>query len=133
MSFRTGGIIPPVAQQLHRENIQRIVQEALSASEVSPSELSAIATPIKTGLALSLGVGLSFSLQLVDQFKKPFIPIHHMEAHALTIRLTNKVEFSVNFIKIKVQTDQFNPSLYYLKDREESGRGPKLTFTICST
>ncbi|XP_032494312.1 probable tRNA N6-adenosine threonylcarbamoyltransferase, mitochondrial isoform X3 [Phocoena sinus] len=91
--LKTGGIIPPVAQQLHRENIQRIVQEALSASKVSPSELSAIATTIKPGLALSLGVGLSFSLQLVDQLKKPFIPIHHMEAHALTIRLTNKVEF----------------------------------------
>uniref|UniRef100_A0A8C6DCD0 N(6)-L-threonylcarbamoyladenine synthase n=1 Tax=Moschus moschiferus TaxID=68415 RepID=A0A8C6DCD0_MOSMO len=91
--LKTGGIIPPVAQQLHRENIQRIVQEALSASAVSPRELSAIATTIKPGLALSLGVGLSFSLQLVDQFKKPFIPIHHMEAHALTIRLTNKVEF----------------------------------------
>ncbi|XP_053454349.1 tRNA N6-adenosine threonylcarbamoyltransferase, mitochondrial isoform X4 [Nycticebus coucang] len=91
--IKTGGIIPPVAQQLHRENIQRIVQEALSASRISPSELSAIATTIKPGLALSLGVGLSFSLQLVDQFKKPFIPIHHMEAHALTVRLTNKVEF----------------------------------------
>uniref|UniRef100_A0A8D0UNS8 N(6)-L-threonylcarbamoyladenine synthase n=1 Tax=Sus scrofa TaxID=9823 RepID=A0A8D0UNS8_PIG len=91
--LKTGGIIPPVAQQLHRENIQRIVQEALSASKVSPSELSAVATTVKPGLALSLGVGLSFSLQLVDQLKKPFIPIHHMEAHALTIRLTNKVEF----------------------------------------
>nr|XP_031307656.1 probable tRNA N6-adenosine threonylcarbamoyltransferase, mitochondrial isoform X5 [Camelus dromedarius] len=93
ISFRTGGIIPPVAQQLHRENIQRIVQEALSASNISPSDLSAIATTVKPGLALSLGVGLSFSLKLVDQFRKPFIPIHHMEAHALTIRLTNKVEF----------------------------------------
>lgn len=91
--FRTGGIVPPVAQQLHRENIQRIVEEALSASGVSPSDLSAIATTIKPGLALSLGVGLSFSVQLVNQFKKPFIPIHHMEAHALTIRLTHKVEF----------------------------------------
>ncbi|XP_004871768.2 probable tRNA N6-adenosine threonylcarbamoyltransferase, mitochondrial [Heterocephalus glaber] len=93
VSCRTGGIIPPVAQQLHRENIQRIVQEALSASRISPSELSAIATTIKPGLALSLGVGLSFSMQLVNQLKKPFIPIHHMEAHALTIRLTNQVEF----------------------------------------
>lgn len=91
--LKTGGIIPPVAQQLHRENIQRIVQKALCASGISPSELSAIATTIKPGLALSLGVGLSFSLQLVDQLKKPFIPIHHMEAHALTIRLINKVEF----------------------------------------
>lgn len=91
--FRTGGIVPPVAQQLHRENIQRIVEETLSASSISPRDLSAIATTVKPGLALSLGVGLSFSLQLVNQFKKPFIPIHHMEAHALTIRLTNKVEF----------------------------------------
>ncbi|XP_075385876.1 tRNA N6-adenosine threonylcarbamoyltransferase, mitochondrial isoform X1 [Tenrec ecaudatus] len=91
--LKTGGIIPPVAQQLHKENIHRIVQEAVSASNLSPSDLSAIATTIKPGLALSLGVGLSFSLQLVNQLKKPFIPIHHMEAHALTIRLTNHVEF----------------------------------------
>lgn len=91
--LKTGGIVPPVAQQLHRENIQRIVEETLSASSISPRDLSAIATTVKPGLALSLGVGLSFSLQLVNQFKKPFIPIHHMEAHALTIRLTNKVEF----------------------------------------
>ncbi|XP_054579530.1 tRNA N6-adenosine threonylcarbamoyltransferase, mitochondrial isoform X5 [Eptesicus fuscus] len=91
--LKTGGIIPPVAQQLHRENIQRIVQEALSASQVPPSELSAVATTTMPGLALSLGVGLAFSLQLVGQLKKPFIPIHHMEAHALTIRLTNEVDF----------------------------------------
>ncbi|XP_006878824.1 PREDICTED: probable tRNA N6-adenosine threonylcarbamoyltransferase, mitochondrial isoform X2 [Elephantulus edwardii] len=91
--LKEGGIIPPVAQQLHRENIQRIVQEALSASKVPPSELSAVATTIKPGLALSLGVGLSYSVQLVNQLKKPFIPIHHMEAHALTVRLTNNVEF----------------------------------------
>ncbi|XP_045874135.1 probable tRNA N6-adenosine threonylcarbamoyltransferase, mitochondrial isoform X1 [Meles meles] len=91
--LKTGGIVPSVAQQLHRENIQRIVQEALSASKVCPSELSAVAATVKPGLALSLGVGLSFSLHLVDQLKKPFIPIHHMEAHALTIRLLNKVDF----------------------------------------
>lgn len=82
-----------MAQQLHRENIQRIVQEALSASRVPPGELAAVATTTMPGLALSLGVGLSFSLQLVGQWKKPFIPIHHMEAHALTIRLTDRVEF----------------------------------------
>ncbi|XP_038939388.1 tRNA N6-adenosine threonylcarbamoyltransferase, mitochondrial isoform X4 [Rattus norvegicus] len=97
--LKTGGIVPPVAQQLHRENIQRIVEEALSASGVSPSDLSAIATTIKPGLALSLGVGLSFSVQLVNQFKKPFIPIHHMEAHALTIRLTHKVARRLSLIK----------------------------------
>nr|XP_013807750.1 PREDICTED: probable tRNA N6-adenosine threonylcarbamoyltransferase, mitochondrial isoform X1 [Apteryx mantelli mantelli] len=91
--LKTGGIIPLVAQQLHRENIEQIVKEALSISGVSVNELAAIATTVKPGLALSLGVGLEYSLKLVNKYKKPFIPIHHMEAHALTIRLTNQVEF----------------------------------------
>uniref|UniRef100_A0A8C8S328 N(6)-L-threonylcarbamoyladenine synthase n=1 Tax=Pelusios castaneus TaxID=367368 RepID=A0A8C8S328_9SAUR len=91
--LKTGGIIPVVAQQLHRENIERIVKETLDFSGISLDELSAVATTIKPGLALSLGVGLEYSLKLVNKYKKPFIPIHHMEAHALTIRLTNQVEF----------------------------------------
>nr|XP_056717209.1 tRNA N6-adenosine threonylcarbamoyltransferase, mitochondrial [Euleptes europaea] len=91
--LKTGGIIPLVAQQLHQENVGRIVQEALSASGVCMNDLSAVATTVKPGLALSLGVGLGYSLELVERYKKPFIPIHHMEAHALTIRATDRVEF----------------------------------------
>ncbi|XP_077175573.1 tRNA N6-adenosine threonylcarbamoyltransferase, mitochondrial isoform X2 [Paroedura picta] len=91
--LKTGGIIPPVAQQLHQENIARIVQQALSVSGVDMDDLSAVATTVKPGLALSLGVGLSYSLELVKRYKKPFIPIHHMEAHALTIRAISQVEF----------------------------------------
>ncbi|XP_009888434.1 PREDICTED: probable tRNA N6-adenosine threonylcarbamoyltransferase, mitochondrial [Charadrius vociferus] len=91
--LQAGGIIPLVAQQLHRENIERVVKEALSISGVSARDLAAIATTVKPGLALSLDVGLRYSLDLVNRYQKPFIPIHHMEAHALTIRLTQHVEF----------------------------------------
>ncbi|KFV63467.1 hypothetical protein N307_05629, partial [Dryobates pubescens] len=91
--LQTGGIIPVVAQQLHRENIERVVREALRASGVSVPELAAVATTVKPGLALSLEVGLRYSLDLVSRYQKPFIPIHHMEAHALTVRLTHNVEF----------------------------------------
>ncbi|NXR08704.1 OSGP2 protein, partial [Semnornis frantzii] len=91
--LQTGGIIPVVAQQLHRENIEQVVQDALSASGVSVPELAAVATTVKPGLALSLEVGLQYSLELVNRFQKPFIPIHHMEAHALTVRLTHHVAF----------------------------------------
>lgn len=90
---RTGGIIPTVAQQLHRENIERVVQEALERSGVAPSQLAAVATTVKPGLALSLGVGLEFTRQLVRRHDKPFIPIHHMEAHALTVRMLQPVSF----------------------------------------
>ncbi|XP_069010996.1 tRNA N6-adenosine threonylcarbamoyltransferase, mitochondrial [Embiotoca jacksoni] len=91
--LRTGGIIPPVAQRLHRENIERVVQEALERSGVTPSQLSAVATTVKPGLALSLGVGLEFSQRFVRRHDKPFIPIHHMEAHALTVRMLQPVAF----------------------------------------
>ncbi|XP_068103009.1 tRNA N6-adenosine threonylcarbamoyltransferase, mitochondrial-like [Hyperolius riggenbachi] len=91
--LKTGGIIPSVAQQLHKENIHRVVNEAILSSGISPSYLSAIATTVKPGIALCLEAGLTYSLNLVKQYKKPFIPIHHMEAHALTIRLLHPVEF----------------------------------------
>ncbi|KAG8432790.1 hypothetical protein GDO86_017146 [Hymenochirus boettgeri] len=91
--LKSGGIIPPVAQQLHRDNIERIVNKAICASGISARELSAVATTVKPGLGLSLGVGLSYSLRLVNEYHKPFIPIHHMEAHALTVRLLHNVEF----------------------------------------
>ncbi|XP_010281068.1 PREDICTED: probable tRNA N6-adenosine threonylcarbamoyltransferase, mitochondrial [Phaethon lepturus] len=91
--LQAGGIIPVVAQQLHRENIEQVVKEVLGVSGVSVHELAAVATTVKPGLALSLEVGLQYSLNLVSKYQKPFIPIHHMEAHALTIRLTHDVDF----------------------------------------
>ncbi|KAM3862159.1 tRNA N6-adenosine threonylcarbamoyltransferase, mitochondrial [Diretmus argenteus] len=91
--LRTGGIIPTVAQQLHREHIAHVVREAMERSGVNPSQLSAVATTVKPGLALSLGIGLEFSQKFVRDHNKPFIPIHHMEAHALTVRMLQPVAF----------------------------------------
>ncbi|XP_040057842.2 tRNA N6-adenosine threonylcarbamoyltransferase, mitochondrial [Gasterosteus aculeatus] len=91
--LRTGGIIPTVAQQLHREHIERVVQQALERSGVEPSRLAAVATTVKPGLALSLAVGLRFSQTFARQHNKSFIPIHHMEAHALTVRMLQPVAF----------------------------------------
>ncbi|XP_035264843.1 probable tRNA N6-adenosine threonylcarbamoyltransferase, mitochondrial isoform X1 [Anguilla anguilla] len=91
--LKTGGIIPVVAQRLHKENIARVVQEALDKSGIAPRDLSAVATTVKPGLALSLGIGLQYSLNFIQEHKMPFIPIHHMEAHALTVRMIQSVPF----------------------------------------
>nr|XP_057937226.1 tRNA N6-adenosine threonylcarbamoyltransferase, mitochondrial isoform X2 [Doryrhamphus excisus] len=45
--LRAGGIIPTVAQKLHREHIEHVVKEALERSGVNPSQLSAVATTVK--------------------------------------------------------------------------------------
>uniref|UniRef100_A0A8C4XIS6 N(6)-L-threonylcarbamoyladenine synthase n=1 Tax=Erpetoichthys calabaricus TaxID=27687 RepID=A0A8C4XIS6_ERPCA len=91
--LRTGGIIPHVAQALHRQHIARIVQEALEKSGLRASDLSAVATTVKPGLALSLSVGLEFTGTLLQGLPTPFIPVHHMEAHALTVRMVRPLPF----------------------------------------
>lgn len=53
-------------------------------------ELDAVATTVKPGLPLSLAVGLNFTKSMLRKHKIPFIPIHHMEAHALTVRMVEK-------------------------------------------
>ncbi|XP_046389695.1 probable tRNA N6-adenosine threonylcarbamoyltransferase, mitochondrial [Ischnura elegans] len=88
-----GGIIPPIAKELHEQHIERVVRETLSSSKIVIDDLNAIAATVKPGLPMSLRVGMTHGKLLAKEYNKPFIPIHHMEAHALTIRMIEKVEF----------------------------------------
>lgn len=85
--FSNGGIIPPIAQFLHRQNIENVVNSALNQSGISIDDLSAIAVTVKPGLPLSLLIGLKYAKYLCQKHNKPIMPIHHMEAHALTARM----------------------------------------------
>uniref|UniRef100_A0A0A9Z2B8 N(6)-L-threonylcarbamoyladenine synthase n=1 Tax=Lygus hesperus TaxID=30085 RepID=A0A0A9Z2B8_LYGHE len=88
-----GGIIPPLARDLHLENIQRASDIALEKANMTLQDVDAIAVTNRPGLPLSLLVGLNHAKRLAASAKKPLIPIHHMEAHALTVRMVEKVEF----------------------------------------
>ncbi|XP_050429865.1 tRNA N6-adenosine threonylcarbamoyltransferase, mitochondrial [Adelges cooleyi] len=85
-----GGIIPPIARNLHKEHIERVVTETLKQSHFTLQDVDAIAVTIKPGLSLSLLVGMNYAKHLCRISSKPLIPIHHMEAHALTARLTDE-------------------------------------------
>ncbi|XP_030378873.1 probable tRNA N6-adenosine threonylcarbamoyltransferase, mitochondrial [Scaptodrosophila lebanonensis] len=84
---RYGGIIPPRAQDLHRSRIAHAYERCLSEANVEPSQLSAIAVTTRPGLPLSLLIGLRFAKHLARKNKKPLLPVHHMEAHALQARM----------------------------------------------
>ncbi|KAH1001582.1 tRNA N6-adenosine threonylcarbamoyltransferase, mitochondrial [Dendroctonus ponderosae] len=87
--LNNGGIIPPVAGVLHRKNIEQVVESALKSANLSMKDIDAVAATVKPGLPMSLEVGTMFGKLLCRKHQKPFIPIHHMEAHALTARLQN--------------------------------------------
>nr|CAD7421386.1 unnamed protein product [Timema poppensis] len=88
-----GGIIPPIARDLHKQHIERVVEEAVASANLGLGDVDAIATTVKPGMPLSLLVGMNHGKHLARTWGKPFIPIHHMEAHALTIRMVTQVEF----------------------------------------
>ncbi|CRL00745.1 CLUMA_CG014001, isoform A, partial [Clunio marinus] len=88
-----GGIIPPVAADIHRKNIERVIKESFEEAAISINDLDAIAVTNRPGLGMSLRIGLRYAKHLSRKFQKPLIPIHHMEAHALTARIENEINF----------------------------------------
>lgn len=82
--LRNGGVIPPVAKDLHNQHIEEVIVEALNRSNLGMKDLTAIAVTNRPGLPLSLFIGVEFAKKLALKYKKPLIPIHHMEGHALT-------------------------------------------------
>lgn len=88
--LENGGILPPVAGYYHRANMEKVANQAFTASKLSMADIDAVAATVKPGLSLSLEVGAKYGCFLSKKYQKPFIPIHHMEAHALTARLIDK-------------------------------------------
>lgn len=91
--FSFGGIIPTFARSLHVNNITKTCEDALRAANLRIRDIDAIATTVKPGLPMSLNIGTQFGKYLAKIGGKPFIPIHHMEAHALTARINKKIDF----------------------------------------
>ncbi|XP_039314059.1 probable tRNA N6-adenosine threonylcarbamoyltransferase, mitochondrial isoform X2 [Solenopsis invicta] len=91
--LKHGGIIPTIAAEMHRQHITTVCENALKSANLRLKNIDAIATTTKPGLPLSLSIGNRFGKYLCRVGNKPYIPIHHMEAHALTVRMVEKVDF----------------------------------------
>ena len=73
----------------YRSCIEKVVSTAIERADVDWPDISAIAVTNQPGLQLSLFVGLRYAKHLCRKHSKSLIPIHHMEAHALTARMEN--------------------------------------------
>ncbi|KYN44022.1 putative O-sialoglycoprotein endopeptidase 2 [Trachymyrmex septentrionalis] len=91
--LKYGGIIPSIADKMHRQHITTVCEDALKSANLRLRHIDAIAATTKPGLPLSLNTGNEFGKYLSRIGNKPYIPIHHMEAHALTVRMIQKVYF----------------------------------------
>ncbi len=82
-----GGVVPELAARAHIERLPYLF------NNLPLHKIDAVATTTGPGLIGGLHVGYSFGRGLALALNKPFYPIHHLEAHALTVRLTNSIDF----------------------------------------
>jgi N6-L-threonylcarbamoyladenine synthase len=88
-----GGVVPEIAARAHVERIDGIVEEALAAAGVALADLDAIAATSGPGLIGGVMVGLTTAKALALAANKPLVAVNHLEAHALTARLSEGCAF----------------------------------------
>jgi N6-L-threonylcarbamoyladenine synthase len=88
-----GGVVPEIAARAHLDHLQGLIRAALDAAELDVADLDGVAAAAGPGLIGGLIVGTMAAKGIAWAAKKPFAAVNHLEAHALTARLTDGVEF----------------------------------------
>jgi len=76
-----GGVVPELASRQHIRSIGYVVKESLQRANINLEQIDVYAVTQGPGLIGSLLVGLSFAKGLAFYFRKPLIPVDHLEAH----------------------------------------------------
>ena len=88
-----GGVVPEIAARAHVDMLDGIIRAAMSEANVGFSDLSAVAAAAGPGLIGGVIVGLTTAKAIALVHDTPLIAVNHLEAHALTPRLTVPLTF----------------------------------------
>ena len=88
-----GGVVPEIAARAHVEAIDRIIAKAMGEAGKTYDQLDGIAAAAGPGLVGGVIVGLTTAKAIALVTKKPLVAVNHLEAHALTARLTDNTPF----------------------------------------
>ena len=83
-----GGVVPEIAARAHAECMDLIIAEAMAKAGVSWRDLSGVAATAGPGLMGGLIVGMVTAKAIALVHGLPFVAVNHLEAHALTVGLT---------------------------------------------
>ncbi len=88
-----GGVVPEIAARSHLDHTDRVVREAMDAAGLGFGEIDGVAVTGGPGLIGGVIVGVMTAKAIAAVSAKPVINVNHLEAHALTARLTDDVAF----------------------------------------
>jgi N6-L-threonylcarbamoyladenine synthase len=102
-----GGVVPELAARAHVSHLDHIIARAAEEAGVALSDLEGIAATAGPGLIGGVLVGLTTGKALAAAFGKPLIAVNHLEAHALTARLTDGLPFPYLLLLVSGGHSQF--------------------------
>src|ERR1700694_5970904 len=88
-----GGVVPEIAARAHVDALDMVIAEAMTAAGKAFADLDGVAAPAGPGLIGGVIVGLTTAKAIALVGDMPLIAVNHLEAHALTARLTNNIPF----------------------------------------
>jgi N6-L-threonylcarbamoyladenine synthase len=88
-----GGVVPEIAARAHVEALDRIIATAMAEAHIPFAALDGVAAAAGPGLIGGVIVGLTTAKAIALAHNKPLIAVNHLEAHALTARLTDGTAF----------------------------------------
>jgi N6-L-threonylcarbamoyladenine synthase len=86
-------VVPEIAARAHVEALDVVIGRAMAAAKRSFADLDGIAVAAGPGLIGGVIVGLTTAKAIALVTEKPLAAVNHLEAHALTARLTDGVAF----------------------------------------
>ena len=87
------GVVPEIAARAHVKNLEYVISKSLSDARLSLENIDAVAATTGPGLIGGVIVGTMFAKSICASKNLPFISINHLEGHALTARLTDKIPY----------------------------------------
>lgn len=88
-----GGVVPEIAARAHMDHLDTLIAAAMKDANLTFKELDGIAATCGPGLIGGVMVGMMAGKAIAAAHDLPFVAVNHLEAHALTPRLTNDLEF----------------------------------------
>jgi N6-L-threonylcarbamoyladenine synthase len=88
-----GGVVPEIAARAHVEALDFIIEKAMAQAKRNYSTIDGVAAAAGPGLIGGVIVGLTTAKAIALVKEKPLIAVNHLEAHALTARLTDATPF----------------------------------------
>src|SRR5215469_15574533 len=83
-----GGVVPEIAARAHVERLDAVIDAALSEAKLRLADVDVIAATAGPGLIGGVIVGLTTAKAIALASGKRLVAVNHLEAHALTARLT---------------------------------------------